>query len=78
MPKIKAYTLATCPFCIKLKAFFKENNIKFENIDVGVDKKAREEMIKKSGQIGTPVIDIDGEIIIGFEKETLKKKLGIR
>ena len=78
MPKVKIYTLSTCPWCIKTKAFLTEHNIKFENIDVGKNREAVKEMEEKSGQIGVPVIDIDGDIIVGYEVEKLKKKLNIK
>jgi len=60
------------------KHFLKENNIDFEEIDVASDRKAAEEMIEKSGQMGVPVIEIDGEIIVGFNKEALKKTLKLK
>lgn len=75
MPNIKVYSTPTCPYCIMAKDFLKQNKIKFQNIDVSRDKKAAEEMIKKSGQYGVPVIEIDGKLIIGFDKEALKKAL---
>jgi len=73
--KVKVYSTITCPFCIRAKQFLKENNIVFEDIDVAGDQVAAEEMIKKSGQMGVPVIDIDGEIIIGFDKDKIKRAL---
>jgi len=57
------------------KEFFKDNKIRFEDINVQEDSKAAEEMIKKTGQSGVPVIDIDGKIIIGFNIEEIKKAL---
>jgi glutaredoxin len=57
--------------------FLKEHNIEFENIDVSKDEKAVEEMVKKSGQMGVPVIEIDGAIIVGFDKEQISKLLKI-
>lgn len=75
--KVTIYTTATCPYCKQAKAFFKENNIKYTEIDVGADQAKAQEMIEKSGQMGVPVIDIDGEMIIGFDKKRLKDKLGI-
>ena len=55
----------------------KENNIEFEDIDVSVDEKAREEMIQKSGQMGVPVIEVNGQIVIGFDKEKISELLDI-
>ena len=75
---IIVYGTSTCPWCDKAKDFFKEKNIEFEYIDVAADKDKAKEMIDKSGQMGVPVIDIEGTIIIGFDinkiKELLKKE----
>ena len=77
MEKIKVYSTPACPYCVTLKTFLKEHNIGFEDIDVSQDKKALDEMVKKSGQMGVPVIDIDGEVIIGFDKEKISKLLNL-
>jgi len=77
MAKIKIYSTLACPYCVTLKEFLKEKNIEFEDVNVGQDAQAREEMISKSGQMGVPVVDIDGEIIIGFNKGKISKLLGI-
>ena len=74
---IKVYSTPTCPWCIRAKQFLKDNNINFQSIDVSVDQAAADEMMKKTGQMGVPVLDIDGEIIIGFDKEKIKQSLGI-
>jgi len=66
-----------CPYCYTLKEFLKENGFEFEDIDVSKDKKSLDEMVEKSGQMGVPVIEIDGEIITGFDKEKICKKLKI-
>lgn len=71
------YSTPTCPWCIRLKQFLKENNILFLDWDVSVDQAAADEMIKKSGQMGVPVLDIDGQIIVGFDKEKIKSALGV-
>jgi len=75
---VKLYVTPACPYCFTLKEFFKENNIKFEEVDVYKNKKARDEMIKKSGQMGAPVVEINGEFVVGFDKEKITKLLGIR
>jgi glutaredoxin 3 len=74
--KITVYSTATCPHCIRLKEFLKSNNIAFENIDASDPAKA-DEMMEKSGQMGVPVIDIDGDIIVGFDRDEISQKLGI-
>lgn len=78
MPKVTIYTTPTCVYCKMTKAFFKENNVIYEERDVSTDTKAQEEMIAKSGQLGVPVIDIEGHILVGFDKEGLSKLLGIK
>jgi len=75
--KVKIYSTPTCPFCIMTKKFLKDNNIEFEDIDVSRDKKAAEEMVMKTGQMGVPVVEIDGEIVIGFDRDKIKKLLNL-
>ena len=74
---VKIYTTPTCAYCHAEKEFFKENNIAFEERDVFADAKSRQEMIDKTGQLGVPVTDIDGKIVIGFDRSRLKKLLGL-
>ena len=75
--KVKVYSTITCPYCIRAKQFLKENNIIYEDIDVSLNQAAGEEMIQKSGQMGVPVLDIDGQLIVGFDKEKIKQALGL-
>jgi glutaredoxin-like YruB-family protein len=75
---IKVYSTPTCPWCIKAKEFLKKHKIKFENIDVSTDVKGAKEMVKKSGQMGVPIIDANGEIVVGFDEEKLKRILKIK
>lgn len=77
MPKIRVFSTSTCAYCVTLKEFLKKHNIEFEEIDVSQDQEAQEEMIKKSKQYGVPVVDIDGTIIVGFDKEKISKLLNI-
>lgn len=74
---VKIYSTSTCPYCHRAKDFLKTHNIQFENIDVGANPEAGKEMMEKSGQMGVPVLDIDGQIIVGFDKEAIQKALGI-
>ena len=78
MTKVIVYSTKTCPWCIKLKEFLKANKVSFTNKDVGTNTKHAQDMMKKSGQQGVPVTDINGEIIIGFNEEKLKKALKIK
>lgn len=75
--KIKIYSTPSCPYCIRLKQFLRDNNINFEDVDVSSNQLKAEEMVQKSGQMGVPVVDIDGEIIIGFDKDRIKQALGL-
>ena len=75
--KVKIYSTSTCPWCVKTKEFLKANNVKYDDVNVGTDEKARNEMLEKSGQLGVPVTDVNGTIIVGYDKEALKKALGI-
>ncbi|MDP2598543.1 MAG: glutaredoxin domain-containing protein [Candidatus Liptonbacteria bacterium] len=72
---VKIYSTPTCVYCKMAKEFFKKNNVKYEDYDVASDMKAREEMVQKSHQLGVPVIDIDGQIIVGFDRDTLMAAL---
>ena len=72
---VKVYSTPTCPWCIRAKEYFKEKKVPFEDIDVSVNHEAAHEMITKSGQSGVPVIDIDGKIIVGFDKEAIDAAL---
>jgi glutaredoxin 3 len=74
---IKVYSTSTCPYCMNLKKFFEEKKVQYQNFDVGQDRNALKEMKDKSGQLGVPVIDIDGKIIVGFDKEEIIKTLEI-
>ncbi len=74
---IKVYSTPTCPYCVTLKKFLKEKGVEFADIDVSADEKALQEMIDKSGQMGVPVVDIDGEIIIGFNRDKIEETLKI-
>lgn len=75
MAKVRIFSTPTCPWCEKAKEFFKNNNIEFENLDVSQDEKSRDEMFALSKQMGVPVIDIDGTILIGFNQPRLKELL---
>ena len=77
MAKVKVYSTPECPWCKKVKEFLKENNVEYEDIDISANEKARDEMVEKSGQMGVPVIDIDGTIIIGYDVEKIKRALGL-
>ena len=73
--KVIVYSTPTCPYCVYAKDFFKQNNVPFEDVDVSKDMKKAQEMVMKSGQMGVPVVDIDGKILIGFQPEAFSSLL---
>lgn len=77
MKNVTIYTTPTCVYCKMAKAFFTEKHVAYTEKDVVADMKAREEMVQKSGQLGVPVIDVSGTIIVGFDREALVGALGI-
>ncbi len=78
MHKVLIYTTPTCVYCKMTKAFFQEHKIEYTEKDVTIDQQAQEEMIKKSDQLGVPVIDVDGQIIVGFDQSKLSELLEIK
>ena len=78
MAKIRVFSTPFCPYCITLKQFLKERDVEFEEVDVSENKEALDEMVRKSGQMGVPVVEIDGEIVIGFDRERISRLLGIK
>ncbi len=78
MPKVTVYSTESCPWCHKAKDFLKEKGIDFEDKNVAEDEAAKNEMVEKTGQMGVPVIVVEGhDPIIGFDAESLKKALGL-
>jgi glutaredoxin-like YruB-family protein len=75
MAVVTVYSTPTCPWCHKTKDFLTEKGVAFTVIDVSTNEAKANEMVEKSGQMGVPVIDIDGEIIVGFNKEKLTEVL---
>jgi len=75
MKNVVIYSTPTCSFCNMAKDFFEENNIEYTEHDVSTDAEKRQEMIEKSGQMGVPVIFVDNDMIIGFDKEKISQML---
>lgn len=73
---ITIYTTPSCVYCKVAKDYFQKNNLEYKEINVAIDEEAQQEMIKKSGQMGVPVIDVNGTIVIGFNKMQIEKALG--
>ena len=75
MSEIKVYTTATCPWCTKVKSYLSDKGLEYQEIDVGRDSESVEEMIALTGQRNVPVTVIDGEVIVGFDREALEEQL---
>lgn len=71
--KIIVYSTPTCHYCTMAKNYLTKMGVSYQDINVGIDRVAAQEMIRKSGQMGVPVIDIDGQIIVGFQPTLFEK-----
>ena len=78
MANIKVYSTPACPYCVTLKDFLKSNNIQFKEFDVSQDFVAQKEMVETTGQMGVPVTNIDGEWVVGFDREKIAQILNIK
>ena len=77
MDKIKVFSSPMCPYCMTLKSFLKEHNIEFEEIDVSQNQEEARAMVEKTGQMGVPVLEKDGQFVVGFDKEKICELLNI-
>ena len=71
------YTTPTCSWCTAVKQHLHSHAVSFEEIDVSTDMQRARAMVEKSGQYGVPVIDIDGEIVVGFDRPRIDALLGL-
>ncbi len=74
---IKVYSTPSCIYCVKVKDYFKKNQVHFTEYDVSKNQKHAQEMVQKSGQMGVPVISIGNQIIVGFDKAKIDKILNL-
>lgn len=75
MSEVRIYSTSTCTFCRLAKQFFDVSGVKYTEYHVDDDEDKAVEMFKKSGQMGVPVIEIDGKIIVGFDRRAIKGAL---
>jgi len=75
--QVKVYSTPICPWCKKTKQFLDKNGIPYQSFDVASDKAARDEMVSNSKQLSVPVVDINGDILVGFDEEWLRQKLNL-
>ncbi len=74
---VKVYSTPTCPWCSMAKQYLDSRNINYEDLDVSKDRNAAAEMVNKSGQRGVPVLDINGNIVIGFDKDKIDNLISL-
>ena len=77
MPSVTIYTTPTCTYCNAAKAYFEQNGVTYDEFDVSQDMTRAQRMVEMTGQTGVPVIEVDGEFIIGFDKPRLASALGL-
>ena len=76
--RVTVYSTPTCSWCTTLKSYLKMHRIRYTDIDVSRDQRAADELVKRSGQMGVPQTDINGEIIVGFNKSRINELLDIK
>lgn len=74
---VTVYSTPSCVFCHKVKDYFKAKGVRFKDFDVSRDQKKAEEMVRKSGQMGVPVVVIKGKVIVGFDKPKIDDLLNL-
>jgi glutaredoxin-like YruB-family protein len=75
--RIIVYTTPTCPACRSVKTYLRTKNINFREVDVSRDSNAAQMLVRRSGQMAVPQIDIDGHLIVGFDSEKINKLLNL-
>jgi len=77
-PKVIVFSTPTCTFCTQAKRYFKEKNIRFTDVDVSKDQSAARDMMRRTGQMGVPVILINNKAIVGFDRNKINQMLNIK
>ncbi|KPL82300.1 glutaredoxin [Thermanaerothrix daxensis] len=77
-PRVIVFSTPNCPFCNMAKRYLRERGIKFRDVDVSRDAAAARDMVRRSGQQGVPVIDINGKIVVGFDRPKIDRLLGLK
>lgn len=76
-PKVIVFTTPTCPHCKHAKRYLRKKNVPFRDVDVSRDRAAARDMARRSGQQGVPVVDIGGQVVVGFNRRKIDRMLGI-
>jgi len=78
MPKVKVFSTPSCPYCDLLKQFLKDKGVEFEAIDVSQDEESQNYIMEKTGKIAVPVTEIDGQIVVSFDKAKIMELLNLK
>jgi glutaredoxin-like YruB-family protein len=76
-PRVIVFSTPSCTYCNAAKRYFRDKGVKFRDVDVSRDAAAARDMVRRSGQMGVPVIDIGGKIVVGFDRPKIDRFLGI-
>lgn len=76
-PRVIVFTTPTCTYCNATKRYLREKGIRFKEVDVSRDPVAARDMVRRSGQMGVPVLDIGGKIVVGFDRPKIDRFLGL-
>ncbi len=77
-PRVIVFSTPTCSYCNMAKQYFRRNKVRFRDVDISKDPAAARDVMRRSGQMGVPVIDIGGKIIVGFDKSQINQLLGLK
>jgi glutaredoxin 3 len=75
--RVIVFSTPTCTYCTAVKKYLREKNVKFKDVDVSKDQAAARDMVRRSGQMGVPVIDIGGKVIVGFDRRNIDRFLNL-
>lgn len=76
-PRVLVFTTQTCPWCVRVKRYLRERQVQFKEIDVSRSASAARDLMRKTGQTGVPVVEIDGKPIVGFDRARIDTLLGL-
>lgn len=77
MTQVTLYTTQSCSWCVRLKNYLRQNGVPFREIDVGRDRQAAMELVRRTGQTGVPQLTINGSHVVGFDKAKIDRLLGL-
>lgn len=75
--RVFVFTTPTCPWCNRAKTYLRSRGVVFKEVDVSRDPRAANDLVRRTGQIGVPVIEIDGRPIVGFDQRRVEQLLGL-